>query len=174
MRKWFASVLFILLACQGSQRDAGIDELTAAVRHGDVAAVQGLIARGADPNLRTGVNGWPPLMHAVHKNQIGAARALLDNGARIDLGDHNGATALMMASGYGDAAMVQLLLSRGANRATRDRRGDTALDYALVGVADVDDFTLLRCQDATARLLAGTPASGRSRQFARLKRCAES
>ena len=31
-----------------------------------------------------GVNDWPPLMHAVHKNQRETAIVLLDGGAKID------------------------------------------------------------------------------------------
>ena len=57
-------------------------------------------------------------MHAVHKNQAGAARALIGGGAAVDaLGPHN-ETALMMAAGYGQEEMVKLLLKAGADAAT--------------------------------------------------------
>ena len=51
--------------------------LIAAARTGQVASIRIIVAAGGDPNARAGVNGWPALMHAVHKNQTAAVRELL-------------------------------------------------------------------------------------------------
>src|SRR5712691_8686627 len=158
--------------------DASDDEpLTFAVRAGDVAKTRALLAGGADPNRPVGVNGWPPLVHAVHKNALGTAEVLLERGADINRGGPEGMTPLMMAAGYGNDDMVDLLLRHGADPHLRTKDGTTALDFALTGVSDIDKFTLFRCQDSTVSLLVrrhpdlhGT-ATTSSRTWARVKRC---
>ena len=147
--------------------------LANAAREGDIAQIRTLVARGADPNEAVGVNNWPPLMHAIHKNQIAAVAALLDVRANPNAAAPTGETPLMMAAGYGQTAIVQLLLKRGADPRLTDRRGESALDWALTGTNDIDDLTLFRCQDETARVLiaAGAHAKAASVRFARLKGC---
>ena len=86
------------------------------VRNGDVAAVRRLLSRGADPNASAGLNDWPPLLHAVHKAQLGTAVALLDGGADVNRPSADGTTALMMAAGYGYGDFAKVLLARGAGR----------------------------------------------------------
>lgn len=144
-----------------------------AAREGDVERIRFLAARGADPNERRGTNGWTPLMHAIHKNQLRSVAALLDARANPNFPGQSGETPLMMAAGYGQAPIVRLLLARGANPRLANRKGETALDFALTGTADIDDFTLFRCHDDTAHLLmaAGAHAQRSSVRFAKLKGC---
>ena len=144
-----------------------------AAREGDVAEIRALAAKGADPNERAGVNNWTPLMHAVHKNQIASVAALLDVHANPNLAAPTGETPLMMAAGYGYAPIVRLLLARGANPRQADKRGESALDWALTGTNDIDDFTLFHCQDETSRLLIAAKAKAKpsSVRFAKMKRC---
>ena len=71
------------------------DPLTDAARAGQEAEVRALLARGADPNAPVGQNEWPPVIHAVHKNQLGTASALIDGGADVNRADR-GPTPLMM------------------------------------------------------------------------------
>ena len=134
-----------------------------------------MLADGADPNAPEGVNDWTPLLHAVHKNQIGSVEALLDGHA-----DPNrtvrGGTPLMWAAGYGYTPIVRLLLARGADPRLRDLDGDTALDWAVTGMLDVDRFTFFSCQDDTvhALLAANAPrtVTQRSRRWGKIKGCA--
>ena len=76
-----------------------------------------------------------------HDEGVGARAAdeviglLLDRGAPINAVDNRGRTALMMAAEIGDAAVVETLLARGADRALRDGQGKTALN--LTNSADV-------------------------------------
>ncbi|MEZ4388857.1 MAG: ankyrin repeat domain-containing protein [Candidatus Krumholzibacteriia bacterium] len=58
--------------------------------------------------------------------------ALLAGGADVDAADpeHYGATALMIAAGNGDVALVRRLLDAGANVDLGDANGDTALNWA--------------------------------------------
>lgn len=85
-----------------------------AARHDQAEAVGALLRSGARVDSRDGgPNGWPPLMHAIHKGSNRAARALLDHAGGVDAAA-GGATALVMAAGYGNTEMVVELLSRGA------------------------------------------------------------
>jgi ankyrin repeat protein len=169
----YALIVLLLTAC-GYSPSRLDSPLISAARSGDAARVTQLVKQGADPNQHTDVNGWPALLHAVHKHQLATAAALLDAGADPNRGDPHGYTPLMMAAGYGDTDMVKLLLARGASPRVADDRGATPLDYARDGINDIDRFTLLRCQDDAARaLLAADPAQPRGKSWwARVKRCA--
>ena len=86
----------LLASCGPKSR---LPSLIEAARDGRVDLIPALVKQGADPNQRAGVNGWPPLMHAIHKNQKGSVYALLDSGADINGRSTDGSTALMMAAG---------------------------------------------------------------------------
>ena len=49
--------------------------LAAAARAGDLQEIDRLVAAGADVNARSGVNNWPPLLHAIHKDGPRPSRA---------------------------------------------------------------------------------------------------
>ena len=97
---------------------------------GNLAAVKSLIARDADVNKP----GWAPLHYAA---SAGSPRhteiiaLLLEHHAFIDATSPNGTTPLMMASHYGSADAVQLLLNEGADPTMRNQLGLTAADFAL-------------------------------------------
>ena len=139
-----------LTACLGGGTST---PLIGAARAGDGAAVRSLVAHGASPNETGGVNGWTPLEHAVHKNQLESVKALLDAGADPNLADRAGTTPLIMAAGYGYTPIVELLLRRGADPRRFNRNGQNALDAALSGTSDIDRFTLLDCQTSTVATL---------------------
>jgi ankyrin repeat protein len=131
----------------------GLTAIILAARAGSVPCVRALLERGADPNRRGGVNGWTPLMHAVHKNRHATAQALLDGGAEADARNPNGVTALIMAAGYGNTPMVELLLDRGADLHAQAADGATVFAAAVGGVPDIDNFTLGSCQISTIEAL---------------------
>ncbi len=133
--------------------------LIGAARSGDTRAIATLLASGADPNQRWGVNSWTPLMHAIHKNQKGSVEALLAGGADVNArGGSKGITELIMAAGYGYADIVQILLDKGADPRVETTDGDSALAAAVSGVPDIDKFTVGHCQTSTvAALLKKAP-----------------
>lgn len=62
---------------------------------------------------------------------VACATILIDNGARLELRNPTGMTALHYASSTGNAALLSLLVSRGANINSTDSRGATALHWAV-------------------------------------------
>lgn len=92
--------------------------------HLDIA--KKLIARGADVNK----TGWTPLHYAATNGHLDMIRMLLENHAYIDAESPNGTTPLMMASQYGSAAAVKLLLDEGADPTLKNKLGLNAIDFA--------------------------------------------
>jgi ankyrin repeat protein len=131
--------------------------LASAARIGDVAGIDRLIADGADVNAGSGVNNWPPLMHAIHKGQPAAIARLIEAGASVEGG--LGRQALLMASGYGDATTVSLLLARGVDPRTDGEGGAHVLAAAVGGSWDLD-YHWSGCEGHTAvvRSLLGRDA----------------
>jgi hypothetical protein len=154
--RWLPVAAIFLAACRIP--GGPMPPIVGAARDGNVALLEQLLASGADPNVRAGVNDWTPLMHAIHKNQPGSVRVLLAHGARPDERGGAGVTALIMAAGYGQADSVRRLLDAGANPHLMAADGTGALDAAVGGVSDIDRFTVGHCQTETVRtLVAAAP-----------------
>jgi len=146
-------MLLSLLVLSGCGFLSGpISPLIAAARSGDIATIEKLAASGTDLNAPGGVNGWTPLMHAVHTNRLGSVRTLLESGAAVNL-RAGGTTALIMAAGYGYTDIVNELLQHGADPRRTARDGMTALEAALEGSSDMDRNTAGQCQTATVKLI---------------------
>ena len=145
-----AALLGVMFGCGGGGHGT---PLIGAARSGDAAAIRALAAQGVDLNERGGVNGWTPLMHAIHKNQPAAVVALLEAGADPNARGSGGATALVMAAGYGYADIVEALLARGADPRLPAANGETPLSAAIAGTADIDRWTLGQCQAPVVKLL---------------------
>ena len=77
------------------------NQLASAARVGDLDAIDQLVAAGADVNAPSGVNGWPPILHALHKGQHASAERLLARGASLQ--GQSGRDVVLWVSGYGAA-----------------------------------------------------------------------
>jgi hypothetical protein len=134
-----------------------------AARNGAVDAIALLAGRGVDVNERdAGRNHWTPLQHAVHTQQPGAVRVLLEWGADPDATQPGTITPLFMAADSTDPTMLQLLLDAGADVHFTGPGGRTALTQAVSGGAlwDVTDRPLLGgCRTATVRALVAADPS---------------
>jgi ankyrin repeat protein len=156
MRQTGLLALTFLLASCGSH--TSMPSLIQAAREGRADLIPALVKQGAAPNQRAGVNGWTPLMHAIHKYQKGSVAALLDAGADVNGRGADGSTPLMMAAGYGYTDIVNLLLDRGADAHAQMSDGSNALTFAVLGANDIDRFTAVDCQGPTVKaLLARVP-----------------
>ena len=133
----------------------GLTALMVAARSGRVQAIHTLIRLGANAEaIDRASNGWTAMMHAVHKHQIAAVRALLDEGADPDHAvDEHQYTPLIMAAGYGYTDIVELLLAAGADPRKTTVGGYNALAAAVGGRSDIDRFTMGSCQTATVKAL---------------------
>lgn len=104
--------------------------VTTAVQLREPAVLSALLAHGGSPNVPC----WPYptcLDECALENQPEVAAVLVRAGALVDHRTGRRATALIDAAAAGEYAMVRLLIDSGADVNLRDRRGMTALAWAL-------------------------------------------
>jgi uncharacterized protein len=129
-------------------------------------------AKGIQIDIRNHA-GETPLMMAALKAEVDAANALVAHGAAVQ---KEGWSPLHYAATGGSAAIVRLLLSRGAALEARSPNGSTPLMMAArYGNEEAVDALLAAGADRTARNDLGMDASafaasaGREKLAARLK-----
>ncbi len=125
------TLVFVLLRtlCGAGSNSTLNQALIKAAQQGDVAAVETLLAKGADVNGKDG-NGSTALIHASAEGMVPIVELLVRNGADVNAADNIGDTALMAAASEGHADVLKLLLSAGANVNARDRNGFSAVGFA--------------------------------------------
>jgi ankyrin repeat protein len=113
-----------------ADREGLAERLQAAVRHGDAKEVDGLLARGADPNA-VDTQGNPPLFYAVWSGVSAIASSLIDHGADVNFRNgETGGTALLYGVIAGRESAVRLLLAKNASIALRFDGGQSILHIA--------------------------------------------
>jgi serine/threonine-protein phosphatase 6 regulatory ankyrin repeat subunit B len=92
-----------------------------------------LLDKKADVNFPA-ADGKTALITAAASSNSGQAEEkvalLLSRGAKTDMGNNHGETALMFAAGRGHNNVVELLLEKGANVQLKNDAGETAMSYA--------------------------------------------
>ncbi len=129
--------------------------LTYAIYHGPASLVSMMLELGADPNVDDG-DGFSPLIAALTGGSAQAdvaevVEALIAHGADVDRRGVNGYAPLHIAAERGDLAMVDLLISHGADPnviASIDDRGTPVEVAATAGHLDVVE----RLRPLTVRL----------------------
>jgi ankyrin repeat protein len=121
-------------------RETGADGFTPlhlAAFFGTPECVVALLAAGADPAVAAG-NAMlvTPLHSAVSRRKTENVRALLQAGVPVDARQQGELTALHAAAHNGDRLIVEMLLSRGADRTIADAAGKTAAQHARDGGHD--------------------------------------
>uniref|UniRef100_A0AAZ3RP84 KN motif and ankyrin repeat domain-containing protein 1-like n=1 Tax=Oncorhynchus tshawytscha TaxID=74940 RepID=A0AAZ3RP84_ONCTS len=97
----------------------------------DMAIVEYLFSKG-DVNAKASQAGQTGLMLAVSHGRMDMVRALLAQGAEVNIQDDEGSTALMCASEHGHAEIVKLLLAQpGCDATLSDSDESNALSIAL-------------------------------------------
>jgi ankyrin repeat domain-containing protein 17 len=118
-----------LLAVTAAAAAPKSDVADAAMR-GDKSAVRTLLQQKADVNVQQ-IDGTTALHWAVEANDVELADLLLRNGAKASAANKAGATPLLLAAENGNAAMIERLLSAGADPNTPlTKTSDTALMMA--------------------------------------------
>ena len=95
------------------------------------ASARALLDAG-DKVDQTDPDNMTPLDWATLANRVDMARLMIQRGADVNHVDKHGMTPLLYAASidFGDSAMLDLLLSSGANPGARTKEGMTALDLA--------------------------------------------
>ena len=115
----------------------------------EIERIEQLIKDSPDLINAAAGDGNPPMTQAAVKDQLKVATYLIEHGADVNGG---GGSALISAASYGNRAMVELLLSRGANVNSKNSDRKTPLHLAaekkfvavvqvlLANKADVNDL----------------------------------
>lgn len=146
-------VLFFCFILLGLREDDET-ELTRAVNRGDVDKIRDLIKSGTDVNKLLGETA---LMANVGKNYQEPAEILLKNGAKIDMKDGLGNTALAIAARRCDLRWASFFLDRGAHVNIRNNSWHTPLMICLDIENDkygVDDRKIIELVNMTNLLIS--------------------
>ncbi|UBF27121.1 ankyrin repeat domain-containing protein [Kovacikia minuta CCNUW1] len=134
-----------LLQSAGAEAPEGATQfstaaLLGAAKQGNVAALRSALQAGINPDAsevqeRRNPRHKTALMFAAERGHIEAVRVLLEAGASVNLSDRPGKklgkTPLMVAAESDHAEVMRLLLESGATVDAQDKRGETALFYAV-------------------------------------------
>jgi len=83
-------------------------------------------------------------IRAAYRGDFEAVRTFLDNGIDPDVGNQVGYTALMGAARGASVDVLRLLLSRGGRARTTDKRGCSALHWAVAQSGDSSQTACVR------------------------------
>ncbi len=108
----------------------GFTPLILAAYNGQAAAVEVLIAAGADACRPDANQGNTAQMGVAFKGDDAIAARLLKAGCDVNARNKAGQTALMMAALFGRVKQIDLLLAAGADPAVADASGRTAAAVA--------------------------------------------
>lgn len=120
----------------------GATPLHDAVWNGDTDAVQALLPAYKGCNFTPAESGQPaPILMAIARGNAAIVKLILDAGyapnAKGEGRHRNDEPALHTAAKAGRADMVRMLLEAGADKAARNRDGQTAADVAAPEVAEL-------------------------------------
>jgi ankyrin repeat protein len=121
-----ASLLLTVVPLVATGKVMSGTPLHAAAENNDVAAIEKLLADGAEIDARDGT-GATALLVAVHGNRIDAARALIDAGANVNAKDKIEDSPYLYAGARGHLEILKMILAHGADLKSVNRYGGTAL-----------------------------------------------
>ncbi len=110
--------------------DLGTPVLSLAVRERHTEMVELLLKEGALVDATSKDRNYTALMDAAQIGEKVIAEILLKSGANPNTQSKDGQTALILAVGRQDVAIIDLLLEAGSDYLMKDSMGMSALDYA--------------------------------------------
>ena len=126
----------------------GVDlnnELVEKAKAGDSAAIERLLAEGADVNAIDNKHGSTALMWAAHNGHSETVKILIRNGATIDQKRTKGETALWFSAQKGQLEPLKVLVNNGADINVVGRDGETSLVVARKNGHSAVVKYLLKC-----------------------------
>ncbi|XP_007548903.1 KN motif and ankyrin repeat domain-containing protein 1-like isoform X2 [Poecilia formosa] len=133
--------------------------LAAVDRPDDMRVVEQLFSKG-DVNAKAIQAGQTALMLAVSHGRLDMVRALLAQGAEVNIQDDEGSTALMCASEHGHADIVKLLLAQPDCDATLTDSDDSSALSVALEAGHNDIAVLLYAHANFSRCTAGAARHG--------------
>lgn len=143
--RWRSNILAALLAAiwlsePVMSQPLPPQQLLQASERGDTAAIRRLLAAGTLPDPVDAAK-QTPLLIAVAKNNLEAAKLLIDAGANINAQAVNMDSPWLLAGALGRAEMLRLMIPKGPDFSLRNRFGGNALipacERAHVAAVDV-------------------------------------
>jgi ankyrin repeat protein len=126
MRVRCATLLVAVVLATGASVQAQTPSLLQAVKAGNRAAVEALMAKRPDVNVAD-PDGTTALQWAARADDLAIAQMLVTAGADVNAANHYSATALFLAAENASVDMVGLLLKAGADANTISGEGETVL-----------------------------------------------
>jgi hypothetical protein len=117
-------------------RYSGWTPLILAAKKGDTELVKFLLTHGADVNVKSSVRNRTAIMEATRNRNVETVKALLIADADVNAVDWEGYTVLMFAAVSGQRAIVEVLLTHGADVNLKNKTDSSALMMAS-GYPDV-------------------------------------
>ena len=137
-------------------QEVGPSPLFGAARNGDWHSGDSLLKGGRDPNVRFSEDGQTPLVIATIGRYFDIVASLLKFGARPDIADNFGRTALSWAAELGEYEIVERLLEAKASPNQPNREGLTPLMMAIkASQAEIVQLLLDRKADLSIRDYTG-------------------
>jgi hypothetical protein len=118
--------------CPDTRDKAGVPLLNIAARNGKREVLKLLIKYGAEVNLTADDRGSSALIDSTIGKYFNLVTDLIESGANVDIQSKDGQTALVMAVGADDEAVVEALLKAGANPDISDSLGVSARKYSTL------------------------------------------
>lgn len=110
----------------------GASALVMASSSSDMAYVEQLLKKGANPNIKFNQKNFSILMDAAMEGNAELISILLNYGANIDEVDNTGKSALIYAAVEGHKEVIEILLKNGANSKIKDLKNLSAMDYLIL------------------------------------------
>ena len=122
--------LILIMGSIAGSRAGNLDFFVEEVRKNRIDEVRTLILQGVDVNSRDVFGDNTGLHWAASLGLAEMARLLIDNGANVDIRNHDGNTPLHWAAGEGQKELVVILIAHGADVNARGKGGWTPLRWA--------------------------------------------